>query len=77
MKRMAARKKDPAEQLRRELMAIAMGEKAYPEYDKNGVEMMQLPGLASRMKAMEMLAKLLDEPSRETATQVVLVDDIP
>lgn len=75
---MAARRKmTPLDRLRQELMAIAMGEKAYPEYDKNGVETMQLPGLASRMKAMEMLAKLLDEPPGETAPPAVLVDDIP
>lgn len=74
---MAARKKeDPAQRLRQELMAIAMGEKAYPEYGKNGEEMMQLPSLASRMKAMEMLAKLLDAPAAEPAPRVVLVDDI-
>ena len=73
---MAARKKeDPAQRLRQELMAIAMGEKAYPEYGKNGEEMMQLPSLASRMKAMEMLAKLLDSPAAEPAPRVVLVDD--
>ena len=57
-------------------MAIAMGEKAYPEYDKNGVEVMQLPGLASRMKAMEMLAKLLDPPPAQAAPGAVVVDDI-
>ena len=74
---MAARKKeDPAQRLRQELMAIAMGEKDYPEYGKNREEMMQLPSLASRMKAMEMLAKLLDAPAAEPAPRVVLVDDI-
>ena len=52
------------------------GEKAYPEYGKNGEEMMQLPSLASRMKAMEMLAKLLDAPTAQPVPRVVLVDDI-
>ena len=37
---------------------------------------MQLPSLASRMQAMEMLAKLLDAPAAEPAPRVVLVDDI-
>ena len=74
---MAARKKeDPAQRLRQELMAIAMGEKAYPEYGKNGEEMMQLPGLAMRMKAMEMLVKLPDLSAAEPVHRVVLVDDI-
>ena len=74
---MAARKKeDPAQRLRQELMAIAMGEKAYPEYGKNGEEMMQLPSLASRMKAMEMLVKLPDLSAAEPVHRVVLVDDI-
>ena len=74
---MAARKKeDPAQRLRGELMAIAMGEKAYPEYGKNGEEMMQLPGLAMRMKAMEMLVKLPDLSAAEPVHRVVLVDDI-
>lgn len=66
----------PIQRLRQELMAIAMGEKAYPEYGKNGEEMMQLPGLAMRMKAMEMLAKLPDAQAAEPMHQVVLVDDI-
>ena len=74
---MAPRKKTPPlDRLREELMAIAMGEKAYPEYDKNGVEVMQLPGLASRMKAMEMLAKLLDPPPAQAVPGAVVVDDI-
>ena len=50
--------------------------KDHPEYGKNGEEMMQLPSLASRMKAMEMLAKLLDAPTAQPVPRVVLVDDI-
>ena len=67
---------DPIQRLRQELMAIAMGEKEYPEYGKNGEEMMQLPGLAMRMKAMEMLVKLPDLSAAEPVHRVVLVDDI-
>ena len=39
-------------------------------------EMMQLPGLAMRMKAMEMLVKLPDLSAAEPVHRVVLVDDI-
>ena len=37
---------------------------------------MQLPGLAMRMKAMEMLVKLPDLSAAEPVHRVVLVDDI-
>lgn len=72
----AKQEQDPIQRLRQELMAIAMGEKEYPEYGKNGEEMMQLPSLAMRMKAMEMLVKLPDLSAAEPVHRVVLVDDI-
>ena len=72
----AQREQEPIQRLRQELMAIAMGEKEYPEYGKNGEEMMQLPGLAMRMKAMEMLVKLPDLSAAEPVHRGVLVDDI-
>ena len=72
----AQQEQDPIQRLRQELMDIAMGEKEYPEYGKNGEEMMQLPGLAMRMKAMEMLVKLPDLSAAEPVHRVLLVDDI-
>ncbi len=66
---------DSLDQLTGELMHIAMGDKTYPEYDKNGEERPQYPDLGHRLKAMEMLAKLLaGRPGQKKRT--VLVDDL-
>lgn len=69
---------DMLEQMARELGHIAMGEKTYPEYDKNNEEHLQYPTLAHRLKAMEMLAKLLASAQGGMSQQkrTVLVDDI-
>lgn len=69
---------DMLERMAIELGHIAMGEKTYPEYDKNNEEHLQYPTLAHRLKAMEMLAKLLAVIHGGTGQQkrTVLVDDI-
>lgn len=67
------------ERIADELMTIAMGEKAYPEYDKNGEEYLQYPTLSHRMKAMEMLPKIQAQRHGGTGQhkrRVVVVDDV-
>lgn len=67
------------ERIAEELMTIAMGEKAYPEYDKNGEEYLQYPTLSHRMKAMEMLPKIQAQRQCTNAQhkrRVVVVDDV-
>lgn len=46
---------DHGEAIRRELFAIAMGEGKYP--DDKDPEIMRVPGLRERMKALELLGK--------------------
>ncbi len=64
------------ERLCQELIYIAMGEKAYPEYDKQGQEMLQRPTLSSRLKAMEMLHKFLASSQTGKGKGAVVVDDL-
>ncbi|WP_395150408.1 hypothetical protein [uncultured Allofournierella sp.] len=64
------------EELCAELRCIALGSKAYPEYDKNGLEQMQLPSLASRLKAMEMLHKMLAAGRSGRERRALVVDDL-
>lgn len=76
---MRKKKEDKIERIMDELMVIAMGEKAYPEYDKNGEEQLQYPPLNCRMKAMEMLPKMKAQQQSETSApkrRVVVVDDV-
>lgn len=67
---MAARKPRPAtpEQLLGALSDIALGRCSYPETDKTGKVIQQMPDVSARLKALELLGKryrLFSEPAAE------------
>ena len=67
---MAARKPRPAtpDQLLGALSDIALGRCSYPETDKTGKVIQQMPDVSARLKALELLGKryrLFSEPAAE------------
>lgn len=63
-----------------ELTHIARGDKGYPDYDTFGKEYMRKPGVTSRQKALEALAKhhqlLTDRVALEGRPEIIVRDDI-
>ena len=77
---MAARKPRPAtpDQLLGALSDIALGRCSYPETDKTGKVIQQMPDVSARLKALELLGKryrLFSEPGAEELRVTVRVVD--
>lgn len=75
---MAARKPRPAtpDQLLGALSDIALGRCSYPETDKTGKVIQQMPDVSARLKALELLGKryrLFSEPAADPGAEELRV----